>query len=80
MDLDGLGSEADWAKEAKFWKSAGATHLCPTTTFHRRHHHRLAGTSVTDHVAALQRYHAVAAGGAVEPIPSLRAKEAIPLP
>ena len=42
----GSGSEADWAKEAKFWKAAGATHLCLTTTFHRRHHHRLAGTSM----------------------------------
>jgi len=57
----GSGSEADWAKEAKFWKSAGATHLCLTTTFHRRHHHRLAGTSMTDHVAALKRYHAAVA-------------------
>ncbi|HEY1798244.1 MAG TPA: LLM class F420-dependent oxidoreductase [Stellaceae bacterium] len=57
----GSGSEADWAKEAKFWKSAGATHLCLTTTFHRRHHHRLAGTSMTDHVVALKRYHAAVA-------------------
>src|SRR6476659_6408776 len=24
----GSGSEADWAKEARFWKSAGASHLC----------------------------------------------------
>ncbi len=57
----GSGTEADWAKEAKFWKSAGATHLCLTTTFHRRHHHRLAGTSMTDHVAALKRYHTAVA-------------------
>jgi probable F420-dependent oxidoreductase len=57
----GSGSEADWAKEAKFWKSAGATHLCLTTTFHRRHHHRLAGTGMKDHVAALKRYHAAVA-------------------
>jgi probable F420-dependent oxidoreductase len=57
----GSGSEDDWAKEAKFWKSAGATHLCLTTTFHRRHHHRLAGTSMKDHVAALKRYHTAVA-------------------
>jgi probable F420-dependent oxidoreductase len=53
----GAGSEADWAKEAKFWKDAGATHLCLTTTFHRRHHHRLAGKTLSDHVAALKRFH-----------------------
>jgi probable F420-dependent oxidoreductase len=53
----GSGSEADWAKEAAFWKKAGATHLCLTTTFHRRHHHRLAGHTLSDHVAALKRFH-----------------------
>ena len=52
----GSGSEADWAKEAAFWKNAGATHLCLTTTFHRRHHHRLAGHTLSDHVAALKRF------------------------
>jgi probable F420-dependent oxidoreductase len=52
----GAGGEADWAKEARFWKEAGATHLCLTTTFHRRHHHRLAGNTLGDHVAALKRY------------------------
>ena len=50
------GSEADWNKEAKFWKQAGATHLCLTTTFHRRHHHRLAGHTLSDHIAALKRF------------------------
>jgi probable F420-dependent oxidoreductase len=53
----GAGSEADWAKEAQFWKKAGVTHLCLTTTFHRRHHHRLAGHSLSDHIAALKRFH-----------------------
>jgi probable F420-dependent oxidoreductase len=53
----GEGSEADWAKEAQFWKKAGATHLCLTTTFDRRHHHRLAGHTLSDHVAALRRFH-----------------------
>ncbi len=52
----GAGSETDWAKEAKFWKDAGATHLCLTTTFHRRHHHRLAGHTLSDHIAALKRF------------------------
>jgi probable F420-dependent oxidoreductase len=52
----GAGNEADWRKEVAFWKSAGATHLCLTTTFHRRHHTRIKGTSLSDHLAALKRY------------------------
>ena len=57
----GTGSEADWRKEAQFWKKAGATHLTLTTTFNRRHHRRLPGKTMTDHLAALRRYHAAVA-------------------
>ncbi|MFZ3233829.1 MAG: LLM class F420-dependent oxidoreductase [Stellaceae bacterium] len=57
----GSGSEADWAREAQFWKSAGATHLCLTTTFNRRHHKRLPGHTLSDHLAALRRYHSAVA-------------------
>jgi probable F420-dependent oxidoreductase len=57
----GSGSESDWAKEAQFWKKAGATHLCLTTTFHRRHHHRLGGQTLGDHVAALKRFQSAVA-------------------
>ncbi len=57
----GSGNEADWAKDAAFWKKAGATHLCLTTTFHRRHHHRLAGHTLSDHIAALKRFQNAAA-------------------
>jgi probable F420-dependent oxidoreductase len=52
----GAGSEADWKKEIAFWKQAGATHICLTTTFHRRHHKRIAGHTLADHLAALRRY------------------------
>jgi probable F420-dependent oxidoreductase len=52
----GAGSEADWRKEAAFWQAAGASHICLTTTFHRRHHHRIAGKSLSDHLAAARRY------------------------
>jgi len=52
----GAGSETDWRKEAAFWQAAGVSHLCLTTTFHRRHHHRIAGKSLSDHLAALRRY------------------------
>jgi probable F420-dependent oxidoreductase len=57
----GAGSERDWAEEARFWKRAGASHLCLTTTFNRRHHQRIAGHTMADHLAALRRYHAAVA-------------------
>ncbi len=44
------------AQEAAFWKQAGVSHLCLTTTFNRRHHHRIAGKTVGDHLAAMKRY------------------------
>ena len=53
----GSGTQADWADEARFWKQAGASHLCLTTTFNRRHHHRIPGHTMADHLAALRRYH-----------------------
>jgi probable F420-dependent oxidoreductase len=57
----GSGTEDDWAKEARFWKEAGASHLCLTTTFNRRHHVRIPGRTLSDHVAALRRYQAAVA-------------------
>lgn len=52
----GQGTEADWHKEAAFWKKAGATHLCLTTTFNRRHHHAISGAAMADHLSAAKRY------------------------
>jgi probable F420-dependent oxidoreductase len=52
----GAGSEADWKTEAQFWKKAGATHLTLTNTFNRRHHRRIAGKSLADHLAVQRRY------------------------
>jgi alkanesulfonate monooxygenase SsuD/methylene tetrahydromethanopterin reductase-like flavin-dependent oxidoreductase (luciferase family) len=57
----GSGTEADWAREARFWKQAGVSHLCLTTTFNRRHHVRIPGRTLSDHLAALRRYHAAVA-------------------
>jgi probable F420-dependent oxidoreductase len=57
----GSGTERDWADAASFWKRAGASHLCLTTTFDRRHHRRIAGHTMSDHLAALRRYHAAVA-------------------
>ncbi len=52
----GAGTPAEWRREAAFWKSAGVSHLCLTTTFNRRHHRRIDGTTLADHLAALRRY------------------------
>jgi probable F420-dependent oxidoreductase len=52
----GEGTEADWRRETAFWKQAGVSHICLTTTFNRRHHHRIAGRGVGDHLAAMKRY------------------------
>ena len=57
----GTGSEADWAKETRFWKAGGASHLCLTTTFDRRHHKRIPGHTMGDHLASLKRYHTAVA-------------------
>src|ERR1700693_2867890 len=57
----GNGDEAGWTREAQFWKQAGASHLCLTTTFNRRHHKRISGHSMSEHLAALRRYHAAIA-------------------
>lgn len=58
----GAGTQADWAREAEFWKQAGATHLTLTTTFPRRHHRRIAGHDVAAHLDALRRYRDAVAG------------------
>ena len=57
----GSGGEREWAEEARFWKKAGASHLCLTTTFDRRHHRRIAGHTMGDHLGALRRFHAAVA-------------------
>jgi probable F420-dependent oxidoreductase len=52
----GDSGEADWRREIAFWKQAGVSHICLTTTFNNRHHHRIAGRSLNDHMAAIKRY------------------------
>lgn len=52
----GNGSEADWRREAAFWKAASVSHICLTTTFDRRHHKRIPGRSVADHLTAAKRF------------------------
>jgi probable F420-dependent oxidoreductase len=52
----GSGTPDDWRNEAAFWKNAGASHICLSTTFNRRHHRRIAGHTAADHLAALRAY------------------------
>jgi probable F420-dependent oxidoreductase len=57
----GERTEKDWREEVAFWKAAGVSHICVTTTFGSRHHKRIAGNSLNDHLDALRRYHAAVA-------------------
>lgn len=58
----GAGDERSWAEEARYWKRLGATHLTLTNTFNRRHHRRIAGRTMEDHLAVMRRFHAAVAG------------------
>ena len=53
----GAGTPAEWRRETEFWKRAGASHITLCTTFNRRHHKRIPGTGLKDHIAALRQYH-----------------------
>jgi len=57
----GCGTEADWARETRFWKEAGCSHVTLTTNFNRRRHRRIPGRTMGDHLTALRRYHAAVA-------------------
>jgi hypothetical protein len=51
----GSGTEADWARETRFWKEAGCSHVTLRTNFNRRHHRRIPGRTMGDHLTALRR-------------------------
>jgi len=57
----GAGDEASWREEARYWKRLGATHLTLTNTFNRRHHKRIAGHTLADHLDTMRRFHAAVA-------------------
>ncbi|MBV9250858.1 MAG: LLM class F420-dependent oxidoreductase [Acetobacteraceae bacterium] len=52
----GAGDEKSWRAEAAFWKKAGVTHLTLTNTFGRRHHKRIAGRALADHLAVMRGF------------------------
>lgn len=57
----GAGDEASWREEAAYWKRLGATHLTLTNTFNRRHHRRIPGRGLADHLAVMRRFSAAVA-------------------
>ena len=61
----GLGLDGFWngsgLRETRFWKEAGCSHVTLTTNFNRRHHRRIPGRTMGDHLTALRRYHAAVA-------------------
>jgi hypothetical protein len=52
----GNGTPDDWRAEAAAWKELGASHITLNTAFKTRHHRRIAGTSLAEHLAAIESY------------------------
>lgn len=52
----GKGSAADWRAEISDWIELGVSHVTLNTAFHVAHHHRIDGTTVAEHVAAIEQY------------------------
>ena len=50
------GGEAEWREDVGFWKSCGVTHLTLANYYQSGHLKRIAGRSLADHIAAMQRY------------------------
>lgn len=52
----GQGDPKSWRDEVTYWKRQGASHITLTNTFNRRHHRRIAGKTMADHLAAQQKF------------------------
>ena len=55
--VSAAGSEAEWRADVSFWKSCGVTHLTLANYYQSGHLRRIAGHTLADHIAAMQRYH-----------------------
>ena len=55
----GESTPEDWRDEVAAWKQLGVSHVTLNTSFHVGHHKRIDGTSLTEHLDALNRYIAV---------------------
>jgi probable F420-dependent oxidoreductase len=52
----GAGTERDWREAVGLWKTLGVTHLTLANYYEGGHLQHIAGRSLGDHVAAMQRY------------------------
>ena len=57
----GEGGPEDWRKQFQAWKDAGVTHVTVNSCYSRGPHKRIAGRTVSDHMAAMKQYHAAVA-------------------
>jgi probable F420-dependent oxidoreductase len=57
----GEGGPEDWRKQFQAWKDAGVTHVTVNSCYARGPHKRIAGRTVSDHMAAMKQYHAAVA-------------------
>ena len=53
----GEGGPEDWRQQFLAWKDAGVTHITLNNTYNRGPHKRIAGRTISDHLAAMQHYH-----------------------
>jgi hypothetical protein len=59
----GTGTESEWREEVRVWKSIGVTHLSLANYCESGHLHRIAGRSLSDHIAAMRREASATAEG-----------------
>jgi probable F420-dependent oxidoreductase len=55
--VSAVGDEASWRSEIAAWKAAGVSHVTLNNTFGRYHHRRIPGRSMSEHMAAIKKYH-----------------------
>jgi probable F420-dependent oxidoreductase len=58
----GSGDEKAWHDEVAYWKKQGASHITLINYFNRRHHRRIPGRTMADHLAAMKRFRDSVAG------------------
>lgn len=54
--MSAVGEPDQWRRDIEFWKAAGVTHITCNNSYRRRGHERIKGTTLGDHVAALERF------------------------
>src|SRR5229473_6249180 len=54
--VSAAGDEAQWRADVQTWKSCGVTHLTLANYYQSGHLHRIAGRSLSEHIAAMTRY------------------------